>query len=656
MTELIIDGQRVVLPSTLSLSIIHENAFFTKKGEFTYDIELSLQDSTNAIIYKHCNRLNNSAPIATGRSAVLISDNKIIMNGTEVIIGNTDTSVKIQLVSGNSELNYFIGSDKKLRSLDLGVAIIDKSTIVSDLDHPYPERDWLLLPFLNKDNETVGNRFAYWNGACDKDYTDSVVIESNIQIPTLKYMYNGDRYHSLGNNQYIPPYAAANFDSDLIYENYRPQPYFCFIIKQVLLSLGYTISLNQIAEHPIFKYYYIVHGFNTLNFAKMLPDWTVKEFFEEIEKLFDVTIFIYEDKKVDILFNYNFLQNVAVEHLQIIDQFSREIDTTNKLSHQDVNIAYSLDDDEYYKYHKIDTAINKLISNAPIIADWRTIQNALLARINDATDLYRFNKIFKTNSFASNSQIENNLFIALNDGLNPVYPRKIDSFRNLMLNNDNDETIDIELKIIPAAMKLFKDTLFVGIRMYDENGIQEPDLGNNYCSSFYQIPVAEISDPFFQKDTNDEYLFTVNGLINGSEEIPSESLPSKMRLAIFDGRKQIDLFTSPYGFFLHYDNMAAFPTSYVEALSESFKDIYTWRIFGQNNSFQLSWMNEKIYSLSKKIDTTKTFKFTFIDNKRFDVRSSFLINNRLYLCNRIERTITENGLLPLADGYFYPID
>lgn len=48
------------------------------------------------------------------KSAVLISNGHIFLNGTEAFINNTNEEVKNQLLSGNSELNYLIGRCKLL--------------------------------------------------------------------------------------------------------------------------------------------------------------------------------------------------------------------------------------------------------------------------------------------------------------------------------------------------------------------------------------------------------------------------------------------------------------------------------------------------------------------------------------------------------------
>ena len=110
MTELYIDEKPVAIPAGTSLTIKQQNPIITKNGTFSLDLALSLKERNNSILYKHIERLQSNATFKS-RKALLISDNKIILNGSEAYISNTNEEVKIQLLSGNSELNYFIGSD-----------------------------------------------------------------------------------------------------------------------------------------------------------------------------------------------------------------------------------------------------------------------------------------------------------------------------------------------------------------------------------------------------------------------------------------------------------------------------------------------------------------------------------------------------------------
>ena len=94
MTELYIDGTSVVLPADFSTSVKRENPFFTKNGEYTYDITLQLSNSINADLYEHLNRLNSIAELKTKRQAVLVKlvkeerDNKVRLTLFAHIVDN----------------------------------------------------------------------------------------------------------------------------------------------------------------------------------------------------------------------------------------------------------------------------------------------------------------------------------------------------------------------------------------------------------------------------------------------------------------------------------------------------------------------------------------------------------------------------------------
>ena len=169
MTELIIDGVSAVLSKDFSIQVKRENPLFTKNGEYTYDITLPLDNPTNAELYKHLNRLNSTQPVSTDRRAVLVADNRVYCNGTEVITGWTEDTVSIQIASGNSELNWVIGADLQISFLD-GMPVtpaLTASQIMDITESVYPDVQFNLPPVYDRTNDTVIN--GYWvdyrNGA-----------------------------------------------------------------------------------------------------------------------------------------------------------------------------------------------------------------------------------------------------------------------------------------------------------------------------------------------------------------------------------------------------------------------------------------------------------------------------------------------------------
>ena len=120
MTQLIIAGVETVLPQSFSVTVKRENSFFTKSGEYTYDCTLRLDNPVNQQLYGFLHRLNKTDQVTTNRTAILMADGHVYCRGTEVVTKWTDQTVSIQIVSGESELNYLVGQERKIEDLVLG--------------------------------------------------------------------------------------------------------------------------------------------------------------------------------------------------------------------------------------------------------------------------------------------------------------------------------------------------------------------------------------------------------------------------------------------------------------------------------------------------------------------------------------------------------
>ena len=146
MTQLYIDNTEVALPEDFSFELIRENPYFTKGGSFTLDISINLDIPVNGRLYRHLNRFTAGSRFKN-RSARLVVDGRTVLNGTEIILEVNELSASIQLCSGNSELNFLVGSDAKMASVDLGdIPDIDESTAVTSRYRNYPEFNYICPP------------------------------------------------------------------------------------------------------------------------------------------------------------------------------------------------------------------------------------------------------------------------------------------------------------------------------------------------------------------------------------------------------------------------------------------------------------------------------------------------------------------------------
>ena len=632
MTELYINKQLVVLPESFSISIIEENPFFSKNGKYSYDITLSLLDPINAKIYKHLNRINNNVTLDKDRSAYLVVDNEVVLNGTEVILEHSETEVKIQLVSGNSELNFLIGGDRKLRELDLGQA--DKYTgsswmdvakkVYLDLDKVYPERNWVLTPY------TAG-------------YDTNIV-----DLITLKV----GNYYGLSNKHQMPGIPQSNValpEYQPSYSGQVPQPYLCFIIRRVLENLGYNLEYNALEEDSIRKQFYIVHGFRTLKFAKMLPNWTVVEFFDNLESWLDATVLINPyNKSVRIEFNYqaardNQSGNSSKEEIEILDEYRVEYDEDKTPRIQSSNVGYDLDDDDYYRYMNIDPNIRRNAERWHIYS-LQALKDIVVSNPNDSS---LFNYIYPVAG-------DNSDFIAYKMNKTSTI-KKIDSFKPLYLRDSNSDDLDILFKIVPAS--------FVSVVQRTSPGPGSSNT-NIYTSFWVQIPVAEDYDDLLSgggigegNDSEDaiDKIGNVQDAIEGGSSSVQEKGGSRMRLAIYMGTRPLnrkDYFNSSVV------RTASYPFPFVEDLYEDYPESKEERYVTQRrdsyNPFRLSVMNEEIYKHATKIDMSKMHKLTFMYTGRKKITSVFIANNKEYRCAKIERIVTDKGFDKIVKGDFYP--
>jgi len=459
MTNLFIDGVEVVLPSEFSITVKQENAFFTKNGEYTYDIELSLLVPENAKLYGFLNRLNITERPATKRKAVLVADNRVYLNGTEIITGWTDTKVSIQLVSGNSELNYFVGSDELISTLAMKETnpVVSGSVSTDYVKKTYPDVDYNLMMTYDSLHQVDKNIWLYrlYNNDVNNPYAGYIVQKEDIQ-----------------------PY------------DYIPQPYLCAYMRELLKALGYTLEYNAIEDTP-WKSVYIVHVCDTYKWNEMLPGWTAKDFLQNIETMFNGSFLIdHRTKKVSFLLNVSYLPKVRNVHLQnVVDAYTVEVEEEEESDAVNSTIKYKLPSSEYYKMRCLPDVVKEA-------AKHKVIDEGLFAFFgkpeNQVTDtIFDYQSVNRKIIYLEGSGIMSNL-------------EMVDELASLVRENAESE---LELEFVPAELTE---------RAFYMEGI---DPGGFYFGQYY-IPSVSVSDDEPDETTYDSIHNMVNNL---SEKTESKS-------------------------------------------------------------------------------------------------------------------------------------
>ena len=120
MIELLLDNKPAVLRENVSIKLTRENVYFNKTCSYTYDIELPMQCAENRAIFGSINRVDTVTEYRE-LHAVLRVDNKVLLDGKAVINQVTENAVKVQLLGGNSEMNFYTkGEELYVDELDLG--------------------------------------------------------------------------------------------------------------------------------------------------------------------------------------------------------------------------------------------------------------------------------------------------------------------------------------------------------------------------------------------------------------------------------------------------------------------------------------------------------------------------------------------------------
>lgn len=598
MTELYIDGTEVILPQDFSVQVKRENPLVTKNGEYTYDITLPLDNPVNAALYKHLNRLNSVREIEEKRTAILIADNRVYCNGTEVITGWTEDTVSLQIVSGNSELNYFIGSSLMISFLnmpntvpgvpDSGETMTEKEKLLHHVECTYPEVDYCLAPLA--DNST-GNIINRW---CIK--YDSGHLNPRIDTDDLSDVY--------------------------------PMPYLCAYIREVLAGIGYELTQNQL-ESSVFKELYLCHTEYTCEWNRMLPGWSVQDFLEQVERLFNVTFVIDSRKRTTrLLFRATYFQDGTTIHItQTEDEYEAETEDADMEDATVSNVEYNLPDEEFWQWHRLSDSVKKAAKYVNIPVSYTPTKFERIREWFTDAEHQRTDTIYR--DLLDGRQY---LFLYDNSGTlqRPAYAM-VDDFACLE-REDADDTVSLE--IIPVMLERKEintyesgtDWAMASVKLYI------PSLGGNATDN--------------EEESEEETASLVEMIQNGTTEASASK--GNIHVAFYSGTADVYAiggYTYP------------FPRPYIDEYI--LFDGLGYRQYLQTNgngaSLRLTTMDSLCYQGNHTIRYDRTVSFLIRDSGMYDPQAIFEIRNRYYICKEMEFTLDCRGRKGAWTGVFYPL-
>ena len=615
MLHLFIDKQEVALSSELKIELYCYNPFFDRKSDFTYDIDIDLNIPRNARIYKHIDRLNiSSSP--SHRTAELYNDNKLIVYGTESILSVDGHIAKIQLVSGNSELNYLAASKSlTMRDLDMGEIELDEDIAMKSLLYSSDEFDFVCPPCAIKWSPFG---LAYWNS----DESSSSRLYNNLNRPYYKNREQGQT-----------DMLSFNRNSNL-----RPMVYLCAIVEKVIAAMGYQVKSNVLRTIDRFKYLYIVNSTDTRKFNEMIPNWRVNDFLTNVEKWCNILFLVHPGKRTcDIVRLDNFYKTadrVNISASDVIDSFERSYERdSNSISYD--NISYKTPENEFYKYGVLSEDLRK----ARDLIEYESYEAVKREGIAS-----KYNKMFIRVKDTGRDFVVSKRDIK--DGVSDIsyyYMRPVDYIGEIV---DDSTSSGVTFNIVPAPM------VAVSLHGYYFFEGAVNNNGGSYCSLFTMIPYA--IDKISASEANE--LKGVNEYI--MEGIGEVAVPDTMFVARYLGVQRCFWPRMPKFQEKAFDKLK-WPLSMSTVQIVGFGSVDSASYISNNTLYpesdlSIKTMYDEFYSKNLDISTDKEEIIEFCTDEILDPKSLFVIANKLYYCRYIQYDMLADGMRRKAKGCFYP--
>lgn len=604
MTEVFIRGQRVTLPRELSLTYTEENPEITNNGDFTWDVELSLKDGNNARLLGHINRLNVVVVPTSLSEVTLIIDNRVRV-GKFIVLTNTDETVTVQFVAGNSELNFVAKTEKKIWELEgWGEELV--------LDYAIARKT---LSHVGYGSYTENGSLVYNNFVCTPVQVGEEIMNN----------------YGLTGQDPANPFCIDRVGGKIIL-----QPYLLYYINKLPSLLGYELTTNILNNDLRAKRMYVVSSSDSRKYADALPDMTVTEFIDAIENFFNVSFIVdgqHKTIRIESLgSSISTKKTVTIKGAH--DNYERSMTEESKSLRIDfTKLSYDLPDNEYFKFHKISTDIlSKCIVKE--FANYTELDTYLKSQtgIGDKLMLYRdleTNRDYFTYPYGQIMSTKVSFMtkrVGMTNVINTCHVNKLKSVGT----DDNKELV---LSIYPAAM----------LKSFKQLSVTYVGGGSSSYPVYYQLPICSNS---YYVPLNQGFVDTIT---KSESSVPRNS---KLEVALFAGIMH-PCFGDSWPF-IYY------PFSYIDTLPE-------FELNGTGNAWldatykphcEKSMRLDALiadYHQQTIVDTSKVYNFTLPEGPGVTAANLFSIRNKTYMPISLEHDVTIDGYGKTVKSKFYAL-
>ena len=602
-----VNGEEAFLPANASFEYVSENPLFTQAEGYSLEITFPMKDCAGNIgIFGSLHV--PGVDISTVTYPCEIRDSVFHKKGILTILSVSEREVKAQFLEGISRQN-FASSIPDVYLTDLDFSAYDGSDRTQES--------------VNRVNGLGWERLVVWDSNKDRP----VYVEE----------------------------AAPGADS-----TYHTHIYLWHLVELVGKVCNMTIDTSVLDKIWIYRHAVVC---NTMDgyigtyppLSRVLPHWTVKEFFRQIGNFFGCIVAIDDYTQAVSFRPCSMLSDASSGNLQavtLLDDFSVELQDSDNTYRG--NVGFKLPDacnpdnrnmcawllEKEYLYdtrYTNKSAFKKLISNAfsGMPVEVREIRGD--TTLYYLTDIQQYAVITdRTEVYIHNDQAAGNL----PDHLYAQFD---------IINQYGDFTEGEELGIAPCP---------IGIKSMWKlptlNGEYDYDSPRGEYTRPYKFPVIEmIRDKKIDASNNDQSPTTpVLDVLSAGEENETEYY-DKLWIVLHSGAMQVHgehVNTRKYEpevkEIYEYDTMVACEGE-IPILTTSWTE-YPHTLSPADSSIQA---NARL----PKVDESKLYRYKFLSRALPSSSDIYLIHGRKYACIRLTAHFTTRGMSELIEGEFYRI-
>lgn len=677
MLTLYLNSKPAVLKAQTEIKLTRENPLFTDSGDYTFEVSLPLDGcAENLAIFGALHRaeVGKGAWLGKRLRALLVSL-PLRVEGTAVVTSVTDAEVKVQLLGGRSALNVSLldeqGRDRYIDELpSLGQAL-QGAYVRAMGEHSVQTyestRDAMMRGKLmwQADESDPTSLYIGDDGATALPIystTDKKLV--NELCETMARTGSGGGAFGDKSLGLLAPIkrAGSTIDSTVFDDGYifAPQPYLVPLIERIFRALGFEVRAEDNALRGTwFEHLIVANVRPTLDYRQMLPHWTAREFVTEVQRFFGVLIEV-DGKRLKITRRASLY--AADRSEVVLSAVSDAYTTTLEQEGSRKDVARTR---VGYKLSGVPSALalpDELLSKAERVS-FDGLAN--LGAVDDLNSSYGTGRIYDndltgfSHTYLLDHGTDNRWALDVVDPLGAHRPKK-DPVADGAPTPKDDKEREVELRIVPAfAVEGAKRACLVSL----------VDLSME--PQFFPQPYGYMATSDTATASESSH-FSVYRALYPKTEQKKAAKREVLEVAYYSGRRRKMVDERGGG---RDSGQQASATSYALPMacgcpyyisqehSKLLLDV-SYRLLlnfkgltaKEEDAGYSEGMVRDVLTAYTPADTRVLMAATFLHAGALSPTSRYVIRGREYLCQRLEYTLTDEGVSPLVKGYFYELD